>query len=311
LGSGQGDPRLAYWFTGSPRLSPDGKTAVLVYEESSETSPRTHVRSLASIGTDGTGLKKLAPLDPGLAGNREAYSPFAIIAWLRSPDGLLMWARPPKAGSGPRTVQTPYNVWRYDLASGAQIKLFESPGSVSLVPNPAENSALLITQKDQTGPIDISLLALATGTTTPIATIERPEKGALWSSIQHSAWSGDGDRVGFLIHREGHLPTPAAYSGKDRRLVMGPGIQLRESPNLSCGLAWIGDGTRLAITADQERSIYILGPDLALEKAVPVPPSVNGRFQVWPVGAAVLLTDHENEAVWRLDLMTEKWKRIW
>jgi len=309
-GSGRGDMSVSFW-PGTPRISPDGKTAVFAYEETSETSPRSHVRSLASIGTEGRGLKKLAPLDPVLAGEGE-QSATIIRGWLGSPDGLLMWARPLKAGSGPRTVRTPYNVWRYDLASGAQIKLFESPGSVSLVPNPAGNMALLISEKDQAGPIDISLLDLKTGTTTPISTIERPGKGTpLWSAIEHSAWSGDGDRVGFLIHREGHLPTPAVYSGKDRRLVMGPGIRLQESPDLSNGLAWIGDGTKLAVTAVRDRSIYVLGPDLALEKTVPVPPSVNGRFRVWPVGAAVLLTDQENQAIWRLDLKTDKWKRIW
>jgi len=309
-GSGRGGAGVAFW-PGAPRLSPDGKTAVFgYYGEASETSRRTPPRSLASIGTDGTGWKKLAPLDPGLAGEGES-SMTILLAWLGTPDGLLMWARPLK-GAGPRTVQAPYNVWRYDLASGAQIKLFGSPGTVSIVPNPARNAALLISEKDQAGPIDISLLDLAEGTRTPIATVERPGKGApLWSVIQHSAWSGDGDRVGLLIHREGGPATPAAYSEKERRLVMGPGIDLRESPDLSYGLAWIGDGTKLAVAAAGDRSIYVLGPDLVLEKALPVPPPVGANFRIWPVGAAVLLTDHENEAVWRLDPMTEKWKRVW
>jgi hypothetical protein len=56
--------------------------------------------------------------------------------------------------------------------------------------------------------------------------------------------------------------------------------------------------------------LTILGLGLALTKEVPVPASVGERFMAWSVGDAVLVSDHDNEAVWRLDLKTEKWKKI-
>lgn len=310
VGGRRQDSQALSWFQ-NPRLSPDGKTALLFYREISEASPRTHMRSLASIGTDGTGLKKLAPLDPGLVGNGEEQTPVAILAWLESPEGLLMWARPLNGAPPPRTVQTPYIVWRYDLTSGAQTKLFESPGPASLVPNPAANTALLIIRKDDSvGPIDISLLDLKTGGTRPVTTIQLPGTEFLWNAIQHSAWSGDANRIGFLIRREERLVTPAVYFGKEHRFVMGPDIRLQASPDPRPALSWTGDGTGLIVTAVVERSLYFLGPDLVLAKKVPVPSSVSGQFTAWPIGKAVLVSDHDNEAVWRLDLATETWKRV-
>ena len=293
-----------------PKVSPDGKTAVLLYEEIFETSALPHhVWSLASIGTDGTGLRKLAPLDPGLVGDGKTRTSVAIVAWLHTPESLLMWGRP--RTTPPWITMPPHSLWRYDLASGAQTRLFESPGSVSLVPNPAANTAILISEKDEAGPIDVSLLDLATGTTTPITTIERPGKEYLWSAIQHSAWSGDGDRVGFLIHREGDLWAPAVYAGKEHRFVTGPDIRLEGSQDrYPSVLAWTGDGTKLVVAVGQERSLHFLGPNLALAKEVPVPPAVGGNFTARPVGNAVLVSDYANVAVWRLDLKTEKWKKI-
>jgi len=301
LGSGQGDARVYRWFQGL-QLSPGGKTAAFLYQEFSDISPRGHEKLMASIGTDGTGLRKLAPLEPDLVGDGYLVG---ILGWLESPDGLLMMAASSQRGAAV--------LWRYDLSSGVQTRLFESPWPASFVPNPAGDSALMITRKDRfMGPIDISLLDLKTGATTPITTIERPGREFLWNAIQHSGWSGDGDRVGFLIRREGGLVTPAVYSGNEHRFVMGPDIRLQETPDSSHHeLRWTGDGAKLVVTAVVERSLYFLGLDLALTKEVPVPASVGERFMAWPVGDAVLVSDQDEDAVWRLDLTTETWKKIW
>ena len=298
-GGGQGGTQVYSWFQ-SIRLSPDGKTAVFLYEEISDTSPREHKMSLASIGTDGTGLKKLAPLDPGLAGNGVVYSWGHILAWLESPDGLLILARSQRGASG---------LWRYDLSSGAQTKLFESPGPASFVPDPAGKSALSFSRKDRLSPMEVSLLDLATGTLTPVMTVERP-KGSIFSSIVSPVWNRDGDKVAFLVRQDKDSLTPAVYLVRERRLVSPDDERVQEFRE-SASLGWTADGSKLVLADPERHSLRIMGPDLALKKTMAVPASIHAGFTAWPAGDAVLLADYANVAVWRLDLKTEKWKKIW
>jgi Tol biopolymer transport system component len=200
-------------------------------------------------------------------------------------------------------------LWRYDLSSGVQTKLFESPWPALFVPNPAGNSALMITRKDRfAGPVDVSLLDLATGTETPVTTIERSET-PLWPTIASIVWSADGDKIAFLARQDGGLLRPAVYLMKERRLVLPDDVQVHELLEWA-SLGWTTDGLKLVLADPAARSLRITGPDLDWKTTMAVPASMSPRFRAWPFGNAVLVSDHDNEAVWRLDLMTEKWKKI-
>jgi ABC-type transport system involved in multi-copper enzyme maturation permease subunit len=303
-GGGGQEGTHVLWFQ-RIRLSPDGRTAVFLYEEVSETSARTHQMSLASIGTDGKGLKKLDLLDPGLAGAGEDYAWVGMLAWLESPDGILMAAgirKDAKSRSG--TV-----LWRYDLSSGAQTKLFESPVPAGFIPDPAGKSALSFSRRDLASPMEVSILDLATGTSMPVMTVE-PPKGSLSRSIVSPVWNRDGDKVAFLIRQDDDLLAPAVYLLKERRLVSSDDVRVKESRELA-SLGWTPDGLKLMLADPSGRSLRILGPDLAWNTTIPVPASVGGEFTACPAGDAVLVSDYANVAVWRLDLKTEKWKKIW
>jgi len=302
---GQGGTPVYIWFQ-SILLSPDGKTAALLYEEASDAAPREHKTSLASIGTDGTGLTKLSPPDPRTAGNGEEFSWGAPLAWLESPDGLLIVAYPP---ASPRQAR-PTGLWRYDLASGAQAKLFESPRIAGFYPDPTGKSVLMVTRKNiSAGPVDVSLLDLATGTETPVTTIERSET-PLWPTITSIVWSADGDKIAFLARQAGGLLRPAVYLLKERRLVLPDDVQVHELL-LWASLDWTADGLKLVLADPAARSLQIMGPDLDWKTTMAVPASMSQRFRARPVGDAVLVSDPDNEAVWRLDLKTEKWKKVW
>ncbi len=305
VGGGGQEGTQVLWFQ-RIRLSPDRRTAVFLYEEVSYTSPRGHQMSLASIGTDGTGFKKLL-FGPGLAGAGEDYSWVGILAWLESPDSLLMVAgirKGPTVRDRPRTV-----LWRYDLSSGAQTKLIESPVPVSFVPDPAAKSALSFSRRDLASPMEVSILDLATGTSMPVMTVERP-KGSLSSSIVSPVWNRDGDKVAFLIRHDDDLLTPAVYLLKERRLVSSDDVRIQESRE-SASLGWTADGLKIILADPSGHSLRITGPDLAWKRTVPVPTSVSKNFAACPAGDAVLVSDYANVAVWRLDLKTEKWKKIW
>ena len=302
-GGGQGGTQVYLWFQRF-LLSPDGKTAVFVYEEASVNSPREHKTSLASIGTDGTGLTKLAPPNPRVAGDGEEFSWVGPLAWLASPDGLLMMAM---TAASPRPAH-PTGLWRYDLSSGAQTKLFESPRPAAFVPDAAGKAALSFTRRDLAS-LEVSLLDLATGTSIPVMTVERP-KGSPYSWIVSPVWNRDGDKVAFLVRRDAVLLTPAVYLLKERRLVSSDDMRVKEFRE-SASLGWTADGLKLILADPAGRSLRIMGPDLAWKATIPVPASLSEHFTACPAGDAVLLADYVNTAVWRLDLKTEKWKKIW
>jgi hypothetical protein len=93
-------------------------------------------------------------------------------------------------------------------------------------------------------------------------------------------------------------------------LVSSDDVRVKESRELA-SLGWAPDGLKLMLADPSGRSLRILGPDLAWNTTIPVPASVGGEFTACPAGDAVLVSDYANVAVWRLDLKTEKWKKIW
>ncbi len=304
-GGGQGDLGVYLWFLDF-LPSPDGKKAVFLFEEVDETSRRSHVKSLASIRTDGSGLIRLPPLDPGLAGMEKEYSWLGINAWLSSPDRLLFISRPQEARVG---------LWTYNLATGAQARLFEGPRLGHCSVSPSYDMALIVHEPEVKGPIELSLLDLANGGVVPVMTVDSAP-GSIWFSVLQIAWNRKGDRAAFLVQNIPGGFTPAVYILPERHVIMSKDAKLEGTPTQRPSLGWVGD-ERLVAGSPRERSVRILGPGLAVEKTIPVPDSIDERFAIYTAGDTVLLQDFRNDSswrpasIWRMDLKTEKWKRIW
>jgi ABC-type transport system involved in multi-copper enzyme maturation permease subunit len=284
------------WFS-SFLLSPDGKTAVFLTDQIDETVPRSYIKTIMSIRTDGTGLKKLPPLAAGMGGE---YA--WIRAWLEPSNSLLLMVR---------SQGGPWNLLTYNLATGAQARLFETPRAGSMIVSPGHDKALIVYQPEVRGPIDVTLLDIASAENAPVLKVENPD-GPIWSSVKSAVWSRKGDRVAFLVQKGRDVYTPAIYFLPERRVIMSKNAELRETEDVSPSLDWTDGDEKLVLGIPQERSVKILDLGLAVERAVPVPASIDKQFTFWSVGNAILLLDYyTNRAVWRLDLKTEKWKKIW
>jgi hypothetical protein len=61
----------------------------------------------------------------------------------------------------------------------------------------------------------------------------------------------------------------------------------------------------------RERSLKILDRNLAEVGSIGFPEAVTNLFFGRPAGKAILYQADHPQSVWRLDLDTEKWKRIW
>lgn len=288
------------WFT-HLALSPDGRTAACLYDEVNETSHRDRQQRLASVRTDGSGPTRLHPLDPALARDGREFSWISIVAWLERPDRLLL-ARHSQTGAT--------SLWKYDLATDAQSKLFESR-QAQFIPSPGRDVVLVISKKDLEGPIEASLLDIGTAEVSAVMTIES-SRTPVWSAFQSAVWSPKGDKVAFLILHDGGNAVPVIYVRSERRVVTPGDIQIKKSKvGWEPALGWIDD-TKLILSLPEDRSIKILGPGLAEERTLSIPTQVGEKSAAWSDGSSVFLADFgEKGSVWRLDLKTEKWKKIW
>lgn len=299
-GAGPGDPLNLTWIEDFA-LSPDGKTAVFVFKPVDETTPRSAKKSLASARTDGSGLTRLPDFDPERAGDAKGYFWVRIVAWLESPDRLLLRGQ---------TQTGVTSLWLYDLTSGVQARLFDNPMPGLYVPAPRGNAVLLISRKDAADPIDVSLLDPAKGETVSIMTVVSPGS-TIWSSVRSPVWSRNGDKVAFLVPRAGGFLIPAVYLLKEHRLVQINDVRAQDSQEHSPSLGWTAGGRELVQTIPQEHLLRIIGPGLSVRATMAVPASISTDFGAWPADGAILVSDYAKQAVWRLDIKTEKWKKIW
>jgi hypothetical protein len=132
----------------------------------------------------------------------------------------------------------------------------------------------------------------------------------------NAVWSQKGDRVAFLAQESRGVFSAAIYSRSDRRLIEEKNLSAekpspQEPSSLNPSIDWIDEDTRLILGVPKERCLKVLGLDLAVEKKIPVPPRLGKEYGVRAAGDAVLIQDFTNVTVWRLDLKTDNWKKIW
>ncbi len=287
-------------------LSPDGQTVIIIANEDEGQARRTAKRSLWSVRTDGTSSQRLPPLDPALDGRAESPAWLMPIAWLKSSEKLLIKMHSQEGLT---------SLWTYDLTSGAQARLIESPRLRFITVSPVLDFGILVLKPESRGPFRLALLDLTTGEMTDAEMTEFTEQ-PVYSPIIQAAWSRQGDRVAFLFRNARGIYSPAIYSLTERRVLVAKAFQTKESSSQEPSdsfqsVDWVSGDTKLVTGVSTERCLKILDRELAEEKTIAVPAEVGKLFMASAAGDVVLVQDYENDSVWRLDLKTEKWKKIW
>ncbi len=283
----------------SALLSSDGGTIVFIAQDAKTTKSGRSPFSFWSVAADGSGLKEL-PLDPALAGGANENSWFHLIAWPRRDAGILLFFRDYRGREGES------GLWTYDPSSGACRPVLGSGWIQYEHVSPGGESACLVYQSEAGGNSTVGLLDLRTMALTGI--FDRAPRSGLVM-----AWSPTGDRLAILDEPERGAVRLSVYSPAERRVTMSKTLLtgLSEFPP-GTGLGWIGDGGRLCWTDFRNRLLRIVAPDLTEEKTIAIP----DRLGDWSFARAfapeaVLLSDQTGRSLWRLDLHTEKWKRVW
>jgi len=252
-------------------------------------------------------LIRLPPLDPALAGTSGKNWWVRVKARLEPSNSLLLMRYP---------ESEPMSLWTYNLATGAQTSLFETRRFGQCAVSPGGDKVFIVHQPEGGGPTDVTLLDIASSEYTPVMKVENPVKDpddSIWSSVRSPVWNRKGDKVAFLVRQARGVFTPAVYLLKERRVIMPGNCRVKEMSYSRSMLEWMSGDAKLLFVSPEDRSLKILDPGLAVERAVPIPASIGEYFSFWATGDTVLMggASEVRGSIWRLDLKTEKWKRIW
>jgi hypothetical protein len=75
--------------------------------------------------------------------------------------------------------------------------------------------------------------------------------------------------------------------------------------------AWLAGGRGLVVLDREARGLRILGPDLSEVETVSLPRGLDDPAGLSAVGNAALVGDSRTDTLWRLDLKTKRWKRLY
>jgi hypothetical protein len=75
--------------------------------------------------------------------------------------------------------------------------------------------------------------------------------------------------------------------------------------------AWMPDGRSIVALDPERRSLKFLSPELKETGRIALPARLKKPEDAATVGRQVLITDGKTDSIWRLDLDTKRWKRIY
>jgi len=287
----------------SLRLSPDGQKAVALARETSDgTGPTPGPYFVWIVRTDGSGSKRLPPLDPDLQMKGDHPAWVSIVGWHARKDLLILMAR--------RSGETGMALWTYELATGAQKRLLAADRMGYPVVSPGGTSVMVVHKSDPSGPLEAALIDPVSGERTLVAQLES-SLSYFYGTFMGFAWSERGGDCAFLIRKDQGVYVPARYSMSERRLVEAGGFPYGEPSSHVPSIGWIDEDRKLVLGLPRDRCLKVLGRDLAEVKTLGVPDEVAKAFYVRAAGGNVFLHAFGEEGVWRLDLKTEKWKKVW
>jgi hypothetical protein len=287
-------------------ISPDGrKIAILTYSPSSRRSRKTDL-TLWTVNIDGSGLEML-PMGSVRSDGMEFFVWSYLVAWERHRDALIFQVAQESPSSKPGTR----SLWRCDLNDRTITRIRDNAGAaLRRVLTRPEGDLLVIKYPFETlnPPSKLALLNLSTLEETEIA-----EGGPVVSF--NMQWDPAGERLSlglFRSERGGQEPhVLAIYSVSERKTIAERVIARGERKSEMLYTSWMPDGRSLVAFEEGRRSLSILGPDLQETGRIDLPSRIKQPWVPQVVGNQILIEDSKTDSLWRFDLDTKRWKRIY
>jgi ABC-type transport system involved in multi-copper enzyme maturation permease subunit len=300
LGAGPGADPIE-WRPWGFLLSPDGRKAAAI-TVSHDKDGRSRPEALLIVPTNGSGLNETLPLDPALRAQLRTTVWLRIAAWKARPDSLILqlYGR-----------DVPSRLWTCDPATGAQRQLFEAARIGFHSVSPQDGSALITYRLDSAGPLAAARMDLTSGKTIELARFDVRTDLLFYSVYSNAPRSANGEDVAMLIMTQEGFLVPAYFCGKEGRTIVADGAPIEASSSEMPSILWAAGDTRLAVVLPKDRLVKILDRNLREVGRIRFPDAVHDMSGGQSTVRGLLLLSRQPEGVWRLDLDTEKWKRIW
>lgn len=258
-------------------ISPDGEKVIFSTKPSGK-----NVETLWYAYSDGTGLKS-RPLDfPGVK-----Y--FRFVAWTEEDNRLILITFPKR------------RLLKYNLESGTYQVLsdrLQRPYSTKISPKQDFFAFSFFNREEPEG----TLVLL------DLKTLERREiyKGDL---IRNFKWSKNGDKITFLIEKN-KLGVYSFLDNKTREIHLYEPID--QAASFEHRVDWTFDDKKF-VYIDKIRDVFyirVFGKNLKEEKRIEIP-DPGGFLTLWGLDDIALLRKFHRRELWRVDLETEHWRRIY
>jgi WD40 repeat protein len=270
-------------------ISQDGKRIAFAAEDLGERSPKRKT-NISFMNLDGTGLIK-KPFD--------IPSGFYVenLLWQEDKNSMIL------------VVSNFAKAWiaKFDIEKGdvqgltdsLRIGYFRNEIRIS----PHQDRIAFCSQRETGGLKNLTIL--------DVRTLEKKEIYAA-DSIEEFKWSSDGDKIAFLV-RGSELWVHSLGENKSKKIKV---FEHAESHSVSPDFDFIFDGQKLAVVDKIGRKHYlkILTADGRDEAVMKIPFRIKygvNSPDIYGLGNIVLVRNIEKEDLWRANLDTMNWRRIY
>jgi ABC-type transport system involved in multi-copper enzyme maturation permease subunit len=283
-----------YFF--SARLSLDGTKAALLTRPKGNEYSRAFPYALRWMNMDGSDLRSAPlgePLNPGRT--------IEFLSWTRSGRDLLLYQFPPPGKN------LPGKLYVFNFASGTCRFLAECQ-EIAVPAHISPGNGHFIFVHEDAGRRRVALLDLETCDFRDIFDGEDIKPSGF-------RWSPDGQKIVFFSRR---LPDELAlnvYSLPADKIATVPVIQdPKPNPTWSVPYAdWVYGGSNILIAQRRGAawSLRLFSAELKEEKAFPVPEQVRPTGYFVAMAGKVLAESQDERGLWRCDLGTGGWKKVY
>lgn len=287
-------------------LSPDGRRAAVIAMRRDEEG-HSRPDAVWIVPTDGSVGPEPLEFDPAVRAQMATTFWLSAVSWESKPEALILLLS---------KRELPSSLWRYDLTTGAQRLLFEAP-RIRVRFATAPNGSIFVTYRPDTswprptGPVVAAVIDLASGKSTEVVRVEETSDLLMYGAFSSPSWSANGQDLALLIQERKGVFIPTHFSLKEGQVVVASGEPVEASSSGIPTIAWAADESRLVLALPRERSLKVLDRNLEEVGSIGFPDAVANLFDGQATAKGVLLRSRHPQGLWRLDLDTEKWKRIW
>lgn len=269
-------------------LSPDGSR--VAFSPSLRTS-RTRAETKITIwwmNTDGSGLKEQMLNFP------KRYYHYRLIAWPSLTNTIFLIVEEKSA----TYKRVGYRIIKVNLEEGTYQVLSEVvKGLYRMRVSPWQNYIAFVAgdrveKKEKFVIVDLRTLE--------DKVVYKADLIKLWAV----RWSQNEEKI--VFSRADELWIYYLDKNKARRII-------KRNYGYEVALDWLQDGKRLVVNTPVygENYLKVLGEDFKEEKSIKVIGRIRNPRHIWGLDDMVLVEDQEKRGLWRLDLKTEKWKKVY